>query len=332
MSELPLGIVDFHNHHIPSGFAPTTTFGVSPHQIARWEAINRLITDEALLLAEIDGGDLQSRVINLPTALIADRNGELPPGTIQRINDTVAAVVARHPGKLHGLATIDAYDGEAAATELIRAVRDIGLRGAFVESAKGELLIDAPQARPTLQIAAELGVPVFVHPVNPQPLTRQLEDYGRVGTLFARGTINAAALIALIEGGVLDDIPDLNIVVTTLAIGGVLLSAAFGEDRLVRSDVRTLLRRQVHIDTMGFHPTLIRASVDLLGAGNVLVGSDWPIVSVGPIRARVEQALTDAGVTADADRRAIAGGNARRLLGIEPRDEAASPTREAVPA
>jgi aminocarboxymuconate-semialdehyde decarboxylase len=317
LSAARLSIVDFHNHHIPQGFRPTTTFGVAPHQLARWEAINRLIVDEALLLADIDSGDIQARVVNIPTSLIADPDGSVKPGTIERINDTLATVVARHPGKLHGLATVDAYAGESAAREVIRAVRELGLRGVFVESASGDLLIDAPQARPTLRMAAELGVPVFVHPVNPQPLTRQLASYGRVGTLFARGTINAAALIALIESGVLDDIPDLKVVVTTLAVGGVLLSAAFGEDRRVRSDVRTLLRRQIHIDTMGFDPTLIRASVDLLGSSNVLVGSDWPIVSDGPIRARVEKALTLAGVGNDADRRAIAAGNALRLLGLD---------------
>jgi aminocarboxymuconate-semialdehyde decarboxylase len=227
---------------------------------------------------------------------------------------------------------VDAYAGDSAAREVTRAVRELDLRGVFVESAKGDLLIDAPQARPTLRVAAELGVPVFVHPVNPQPLTRQLSSYGRIGILFARGTSNAAALIALIEGGVLDDIPDLKIVVTTLAIGGVLLSAAFGEQRKVRSDIRTLLRRQLHIDTMGFDPTLIRASVDLLGPSNVLVGSDWPIVSDGPIRPRVEQALTQAGVTNDADRRAIAAGNSLRLLGLGFSQPALSAARVPLPA
>lgn len=332
MGATPLAIVDFHNHHIPRGFSPTTTFGVAPHQLARWEAINRLIVDETLLLEDIDSGDIQARVINVPTALIADPDGNVQPGTVERINDTLAAVVCRHPGKLHGLATIDAFAGDSAARELIRAVRELGLRGAFVESAKGDLLIDAPQARPTLRAAAELGVPVFVHPINPQPLTRQLSAYGRVGTLLARGTINAAALIALIEGGVLDEIPDLKIVVTTLAIGGVLLSATFGEERWVRGDVRTLLRRQVHIDTMGFDPTLIRASVDLLGVSNVLVGSDWPIISDGPIRARVEHALTNAGISNDADRRLIAGGNTLRLLGRAAGAHATPVTRDVVPA
>ncbi|MGL4286433.1 MAG: amidohydrolase family protein [Phreatobacter sp.] len=316
MSTSPLAIVDFHNHHVPAGFKPTTAIGAPLGQRTRWEGINRRIVDEALLVAAIDSGDIQARVVNLPTALIADADGGVPEGTIERINDSLAALAARHPGRIHGLATVDAYAGESAARELTRSVRELGLRGVFVESAKGDLFIDAPEARPTLQAAAELGIPVFVHPVNP-PLSRLLAPYGPVGTLYARGTVNSSALIALVEGGVLEALPTLKIVVTTLAIGGVLLTGAFGKPGKSGTDIRTLLRRQVHIDTMGFNPTLIRASIDLLGARNVLVGSDWPIVSDGPIRGLVEQALTDAGVTDEADRRLIAGDNTLRLLGVE---------------
>jgi aminocarboxymuconate-semialdehyde decarboxylase len=83
---------------------------------------------------------------------------------------------------------------------------------------------------------------------------------------------------------------------------------------------------------MGFDPTLIRASVDLLGVSNVLVGSDWPIISDGPIRSRVEHALTNAGISNDADRRLIAGGNTLRLLGRAAGAHATPTTREAVPA
>src|SRR6185503_10867461 len=115
------------------------------------------------------------------------------------INDHVAELVARHHGQIIGLASVDAYDGDRAGKEAERAIRDLGLRGIFVDCARGDAMIDAPQARPTLKVAARLGVPVFAHPVAPQPLTKQMSPYGVVGTLFARGTINSAALIALVE-------------------------------------------------------------------------------------------------------------------------------------
>ena len=41
--------------------------------------------------------------------------------------------------------------------------------------------------------------------------------------------------------------------------------------------IAEVLRKHVFIDTTLLHPALIRASVDLLGADNVVAGSDWPI-------------------------------------------------------
>ena len=147
-------------------------------------------------------GQLSGRVVNIPAGLIADADGRVSHETIVAINDHVAGLVARNPGRLHGLASVDAYDGDRAAREAERAIRDLGLLGLFVDCARGDLLIDAPQARPTLEVAARCNVPVFVHPVAPQPLAKQMSPYGLIGSLFARGTVNSAALIALCEGGV----------------------------------------------------------------------------------------------------------------------------------
>ncbi len=263
----------------------------------------------------IDAGDLAGRVVNVPTALIADPEGNVPSGTVERINDQLAELMVMHAGKVYALATVDAFVGNAAADEVNRAVRELGLCGVFVNCAKGDLLHDAPQARPTLAAAAALGVPVFVHPIDPQPLTRQLGRYGRLGTFLARGSINAASLIALLESGTLEELPDLRVVVTSLALGGVLIAGGFGDEFSSREGVRGLLRRHVYVDTMGFHPVLIRAAVDLLGVDHVLVGSDWPIVNDGFIADRVQRALTDARLD-EAQQRLIAGDNARRLLQV----------------
>jgi hypothetical protein len=94
---------------------------------------------------------------------------------------------------------------------------------------------------------------------------------------LARANINAAALVALLEGGVFDELPNLRVVVTTLAVGGVLFAGGFGDGARSRKDAPALARRHVYIDSMGLHPVLMRAAVDLLGIDHVLVGTDWPI-------------------------------------------------------
>jgi len=186
-------------------------------------------------------------------------------------------------------------------------VSTLGLRGVFLESEQDGRLLDAPEARPVLTAAAELGAPVFTHPINPKGLTEQLSRYGQVGTLFARGAVNAAALIALV---------DLRVVFTNLAIRGLLHLRSFGrrgDDS--HDDIGVVLRRHVYIDTMEFDPVLIRAAADTVGVDHVLAGSDWPIVSDEPISHRLAASLTAAGFDA-AERQKIAGANTRTLLGL----------------
>ncbi len=175
-------------------------------------------------------------------------------------------------------------------------------------------MIDASQARPTLEVAAKLGVPVFVHPVAPQPLTRQMAPYGLIGTLFARGTVNSASLIAMAEGGVFTELPGLRVVVTAHAIGGLAMAAGLSSQSRLPSGTIDVMRQHVFIDTSLFHPALIRASVDLLGADNVVAGSDFPIAG-GPVRGPLTDAMQNAGLSDD-EQDAIAAGNCLRLLSI----------------
>lgn len=314
-SHADFDIVDFHNHHIPTRFEQTAVRSAPANQRARWEALARRLSDEDFLLKDIREGDIATRVVNIPAQLIADAEGRVPHETIRAMNDDLAALVGRYPGRLYGLASVDAYDGDRSAREAERAIRDLGLRGLFVDCARGDVMIDAPQARPTLEVAAKLGVPVFVHPVAPQPLTRQMVPYGLIGTLFARGTANSASLIALVEGGVFSQLPGLRVVVAALAFGGLAMAAGLSSRSLLPSGAIDVMRKHVFIDTMGFHPALIRTSVDLLGADKVMAGSDWPIANDGPIRGMLTDAMLEARLSDD-EQNAIACGNCLRLLGI----------------
>ena len=200
-------------------------------------------------------------------------------------------MVAKHPGKLYGLATVDAFSGDDGARELTRAVKELKLRGVFLESAKRDLLLGAKETRPTLAAAASLGVPVFVHPLTDPELHKRFSRTGRIGVRLARGTINNAALISMLEGGTFDELPKLQVVMTTLAMGGILLAGGFGDGPRIRSDAPALTRRHVYVDTMGIHPAVMRCAVDLLGADHVLMGTDWPIVVEKSVPERLQKAF-----------------------------------------
>ena len=117
------------------------------------------------------------------------------------------------------------------------------------------------------------------------------------------------------QSGAFDDIPKLQLVVTTLAFGGVLLAGGFGDGQRIRSDAPALTRRHVYIDTMGLNPAVIRAAVDILGADHVLMGTDWPIVEEKSVPERLQEAFAHSALN-PAEQQMIASGNTLKLLKI----------------
>lgn len=314
-SDAPLRIVDFHNHFVGPSFALTTLAGVPQAQRAFWENVNRQMSDRAALISSIDGSGIDARVISTPMEFLADADGAVAPDTVPRINDALAELVGQYPGRLHGLATVDAFSGEAGARELTRAVKELGLRGVFVESAKGGLLPDASEARPTFAAAAALGVPVFLHPIEDPQLYERFKKYGRLGVRLTRGTINTAAIFALLESGMFEEMPNLRVVVTALALGGLLLAGSVGDGSRLRKDTPPASRRHVYVDTTGLHPAVVRTAIDLLGADHVLFGSDWPIVMEAAVPERMQATFA----ACDFDptiQQLIASGNSLKLLGV----------------
>jgi predicted TIM-barrel fold metal-dependent hydrolase len=110
-------------------------------------------------------------------------------------------------------------------------------------------------------------------------------------------------------------VPKLQVVMTTLAMGGILLAGGFGDGSGIRSDAPALTRRHVYVDTMGIHPAVVRCAIDLLGADHVLMGTDWPIVVEQSVPERLQKAFAHCGLTA-AEQQMIASGNTLKLLGV----------------
>ena len=197
-----------------------------------------------------------------------------------------------------------------------RTIQELGLGGICVDCAQGDHFLDAPEARPTLEAAAKLGVVVFVHPVSPIGLTERLLHLGHTGTLLARGTENAASLLALLRSGILDKLHDLKVVLPMIGAAAFFFAGIaeqdYGREEGWRGVSPRITRQRLYVDTMGFDPATIRFAVDLLGAEHVLVGSDWPIMPIAT-RQDVDEVLAKLNLTVQ-QRAAILCGNTARLL------------------
>jgi hypothetical protein len=112
MPESRLAVIDFHTHYLGPNPTPAPTDHLPNALRAHWNAINAKLADESALLADIDNGDLVARVVNTPTALLADPDGAASPGSIARINDTLAALVQRHPNHFANIYRNDILSAE----------------------------------------------------------------------------------------------------------------------------------------------------------------------------------------------------------------------------
>lgn len=252
-----------------------------------------LLADVEALKASLDEQGFAGRAISTPLEFLGGED-------VERCNERIAETV-RQDRRLVGLATVDAYAGERSARQLERAVREFGLHGVFVESAKGSLLPDCAEAQPTLAAASSLGVPVFLHPVRDPVLKERFASCGRMSERLTRGSINAAAALAMLEAALFERHGGLKVVVTALALGGLLLAGSVPQN--------------LYIDTTGHHPAVVRAAVALFGPQRVVAGTDWPVVQEKDLPQRLEQMLLAMGL-AEADRQRIASSNARELLAL----------------
>ncbi|ASP86657.1 amidohydrolase family protein [Sinorhizobium meliloti] len=108
------------------------------------------------------------------------------------------------------------------------------------------------------------------------------------------------------------NLPDLHLVFATLGLGAIVQAARGGiYDRAERAIGR---RRNIYFDARGHDPDIIRTLTGSLGAERVLAGTDWPILAALNGEA-LRQSLAQAGLN-EREARLVAGGNARRLLGL----------------
>ena len=95
-------------------------------------------------------------------------------------NDRLAAAVRAHPHRFAGFATLPTADPRAAADELDRAVGDLGLIGALVNSTLGSngIFLDDASFEPLLERFEQLDVPLYLHPAPPSAALREALYHG----------------------------------------------------------------------------------------------------------------------------------------------------------
>jgi len=142
-------------------------------------------------------------------------------------NDALAATIARHPGRLAGLAALPIQNPDAAIEELNRAVKELGLWGGYIGTAC-PLQLDGPEFDKFYEAFVALDVPIFIHPspagIDGPPADPTLKRFD-LDLLVGFAAQETAVLATLIYGGVLHRHPKLDICISH---GGGMIAFAAG--------------------------------------------------------------------------------------------------------
>jgi aminocarboxymuconate-semialdehyde decarboxylase len=236
----------------------------------------------------------------------------------RRVNDGIAAMVAAAPERFVGLGTLPMQAPSLAVAELERLV-GLGFRGVEIAtSVEGEELSE-PRFLPLFAKAEELGMLLFLHP-NGFSDGRRLADHYLIN-IIGNPLDATIAVSHLIFDGVLHQLPRLKICV---AHGGGYLPAYTGRmdhAHAVRADCRRCIQasptsylRRLYFDTVVFDPTQLEFMVRRYGADHIVLGTDYPYDMGEPDAVALLERVAGLG---DAEKAAILGGNAARLLGLK---------------
>jgi len=235
----------------------------------------------------------------------------------RRQNDAIQDVVKQHPDRFIGFGSVP-LQSVPESIAIAKEAKSMGLKGLEIGNAVGDKPLDDPSFESFFQTAQELGLLLFVHPLEggldaDDPLSPVL---GNVLQFTFRTTMMVERMILK---GLFEKYPNLRL---CLSHGGGLL--AFNIWRLdhsygLRADLQKALPmkpsrylKQMYFDTIVHSVTALDYLVRVVGADRVVIGTDYPM-AMGDFDAvnKVMQLEID-----DAGRDLILGGNAARELGL----------------
>ena len=285
------------------------------------DTVNKLLDIGEGRIREMDKDGIDMQVLSLVSPGVQVFDAATGTAIAKKANDKLAEAVRKYPTRFAGLASIAPQNPIEAAKELERAVKELGLRGALINShTKGEYL-DDKKYWVIFETAERLGVPIYIHHRCPSPdMIKPYLAYPRLHTAMlgfaAEVSLHAVRLIC---GGVFDQFPKLTIILGHL--GEALPYWFWRMDNMWQ--MRAFPNRpkrlpseyfqdNFYITTSGmfWQPPLLCACM-AMGADRILFAVDYPIES----NEKAVQFIETASISQH-DKEKICHLNVEKLLGL----------------
>jgi uncharacterized protein len=320
--------IALEEHFVTSDFLKAT--GAYGHSVPE---PMRAIRDKLLDLGEgriaaMDDGDISLQILSLAAMGIDTLAPADQTAVLYGVHDELAAAIAAHPDRFAAFATPGLKDPASAVKELERCIRTLGFKGLLLDGTTDGKFLDAPEFFPVLEAAEALNVPLYLHPAPP-PAAVQSAYYsglpGETGMLLSIAgwgwhAENGLHLLRLILSGVLDRLPNLQVIVGhmgegvpyALARSNSILSPA--AKNLKRSITETILA-QVHVTTSGyFTRPPFDCARQVLGLDHLMYSVDYPFSPNTRGRDFLATLQTAQPALTASEMETLTHGNAERLL------------------
>ena len=325
-------VIDFHNHFYPAAYLDALRSGDSRVQVTVDDDGNPRLhypgdyniavrghrdIDYRASVMEEEGVDTQLLSLTTPGTHVEEPQTAVRLATL--VNDGFAALVRKHPRRFLAIGTLPLSDPAASAKELERVCRDLGFCGAMVFSNINGVALSDDRFWPVWETANELGAVIHIHPTSPLGVEAMQEFWLMPLVGFPLDTTLAAA--SLVFRGVAARFPRIRWVLGHL--GGAIPYLverldrgfhAFAECRTHIDRPPSTYLKEFYYDSVNFDPRALQLAIDFAGADHIVAGSDYPH-QIGSVKKMF--ASLEALQISDADRAAILGGNAARLLALD---------------
>ena len=174
-----------------------------------------------LRLAAMDEGEIELSVVS-PTSPATQGIVDASVGAMfaREWNDYVANAIEPNRKRLRAFAAMPTRDPDAMIMELTHAVKELGMAGALIngyDNAGGneEIYYDAPQYLDFWKAAAELDVPIYIHPrVVPPDRVTTYKPYPELGgAAWGFHVETGEHILRLIMSGLFDKVPGVKIAI-----------------------------------------------------------------------------------------------------------------------
>lgn len=296
-------------------------------------AISRLCDIGEGRLKDMDEDGIDMQVLSFPPGIdsLSISDGI---AMARKINEELSLAVKKYPDRFAGFAALALKDSRAAADELERGVKQLGLKGAIVFPHVAGEYLDSKKFWPVLEMAARLGVPLYMHPTFPPPANQHLySDYPQLGgSMWGFAAETGLAAVRLICSGVFDEYPNLKIILghlgealpfwiqrldtRMLTIVGTLMKVGAPPfiplTKILKKLPSHYIRNNFFITNSGmlFEPSLLCCLLTL-GADRILFAVDYPME---PNQEAIQ--FLETVKISNTDREKIFHLNAEKLLGL----------------